>query len=338
MGFFSGLGGLVKGGAGLLGMGSNPLGWALAGGQLLGGYMDQRSQNAAQQEAQRRYQELHGMIMGQMQGGPSSWEQQVQQLYAGAKPADTFNPMDYLNSPALRNSQDALMQMINRDPAAQLGQSYKTLTDLAQTGGASNTQSLIDSIQGLQNQDLGNQVAGLRGRAGSLGQRFGSAAGKSEALLRTQLGTGNNATLASILNQSNEANQGRRLGAAGQLGSLLQGAQGQRLGAIGQLQQQGQFGANYGLQGAQFNAQNMQNFIQQQLAALGLGSSMMGQRQSHDAGLLALLSGQPAQQAGSTQGLNDAAQTAAFLPMLLQQLQQMNQKRQGAAAPTYGSG
>lgn len=326
MGIFSGIGHVLGAGAGLLGMGSNPLGWALAGGQLLGGIADQRSQNAAQREAQRRYAELHGLIMGQLQNQPGAWETQTQDLYRSLRPEATFNPMDYLQSPALLGSQDALMQMINRDPAAQLGQSYKTLTDLAQTGGASNTQSLLDSIQGLQNMDLNNQVAGLRSRSTSLGQRLGSSTGKAEALLRTQLGTGNQATLANIAYQGNEANQGRRLGAATTLGGLLQGAQGQRLGAIGQLADLGQFGANYGLQGAQFNAQNRQNLFSQQLAALGLGGQMQNQRNSLNAGLLGLLGGQPPQQAGSTQGLNDAAQMAAFLPMLLAQLQQLNKK------------
>lgn len=331
MGIFGGLGGLLKGGAGLLGMGSNPLGWALAGGQLLGGIANQRGQNSANAEQQRRYNELHQMITGQMQNGPGQWEQQMQSYLGQMSPQAQFDPSSSLSTPGMQGSQDALMQMLNRDPAQQLGQAGTTLSDLAATGGASNTQSLLDSVRGVQNQDLNNQVSGLRGGATSLGQRFGSTMGKNEAILRSQTGTRNTANLADILNQSNEANQGRRLSAAGTLGGLLQSGQQQRLGAAGQLAQMGQFGANLGMQGAQLNSQNRSNFIQQQLQAMGMGQNAYAQRQGQNASLIGLLSGQPGQQPNNYGGLMDSGMMAAFMPMLLQQMGQMNKPKAAGA-------
>lgn len=312
-----GIFGSIASGIGKIGGGfmqGGPLGAGLAGMSVLGGVMGQRGQNQAQDEAKRRYAELQGLITGQMQNGPSAWENQMQSFLG------KMSPMSQLPNAAQQGSQDALMQMMNRDPAAALGQAGTTLSDLSATGGAQNIQSLIDSIQGVQGKDLQNQVAGLRGRNTSLGQRFGSASGKNEAILRSNLGAKNNASLADVINQSRESAQNRRLQASGTLGGLLQAGQGQQFGAASQLGQQG-----LGMQ--QLNSQNMQNFMMNQLQGMQMGGGMMNQRQGQNANLLSLLSGQPAQQAGNMNPLMSGMQEAAFMPMLIQQMQQLGKKK-----------
>ena len=320
MGIFGSIAGAVgKVGGGF--MSGGPLGAGLAGMSVLGGMQAQKGQNQAQDEAKRRYAELHGLITGQMQNAPSAWENQMQSFLG------KMSPMSQLPNAAQQGSQDALMQMMNRDPAAQLGQAGTTLADLSATGGAQNIQSLIDSIQGVQGQDLNNQVAGLRGKSTSLGQRFGSAAGKNEAILRSNLGAKNNASLADVINQSRESSQNRRLQASGTLGGLLQAGQGQQFNAASQLGQ-------LGLGGAQLNSQNMQNFMQNQLQGMQMGGSMMNQRQGQNSNLLALLGGQPAQQAANMNPLMGGLQEAAFMPMIAQQMQGLAGKKGMAGAGT----
>ena len=270
----------------------DPLTVAAIGSQLLGGFLGNRSQARAAREQQRRYAQLQQLIQGQLQLNASPWETQAQSFLGEMSPMAEFRGT---TNPSQLFSQDALRQFISRDPAAQLGQAGTTLADLSATGGASNVQDLISSIQGLQDIDLKSQVSGLRGKTTSLGQRFGSTLGKNEAIMRSQLGARNNATLADILNQNNEANLGRRMGASSTLAQLLQAGQGQRLGAMGQLRGMGEFEANMGLEGARLNSQNMENYWRTRLGALGLGGQMAGQRQAGNANLLGILGGQTSQ-------------------------------------------
>lgn len=78
---------------------------------------------------------------------------------------------------------------------------------------------MIDNIRKLSSQDLNDQLSASRGATTSLGQRFGTAQGNSEAILRSRAVTGLNSQYDNLALALNQQNQSKNLG----LLSLLAG-------------------------------------------------------------------------------------------------------------------
>jgi hypothetical protein len=210
----------------------------------------------------------------------------IGQLFSGAD-AQGFNV-----------GQDALMQFLRADPSSRMEGTNGVLQEIAATGLPSDLSSVFaaaNQVNSVNNADLLSQVTG---RAGSVGQRFGSASQRIAGDTARRLANEQALQNSQLALQAAEAASGRRLSAASQLGSFgLQGQQLQLQGANQLMagsqartqlglqaalanQQNQQFGANLGQQNAQFNAaagnqmqsQNLQMALQASLANAAAGN------------------------------------------------------------------
>lgn len=146
---------------------------------------------------------------------------------------------------SFNTGQDSLMQLLNR-----------TIGGGDQTFGAQQT---IDALQPLDQRLINQQVSGLRGSAGSLGQRFGSSLRQDEGRLREQFAQDIAARNAQLMQSAYESGQNRQLqslGIGGQLAGQLQQSELQRAG----LGQQAQLATAQNQQ--QANLANVSNALQ----------------------------------------------------------------------------
>lgn len=208
-------------------------------GQGLGLWQQSKDRSAAKKLANQNRNQAFGM----MQNDP------------GAAESGLLNFLPYIGgNQALNSGQDAFMQYLRADPARQndfISQTFQGIAgqqDPFAPGGA------YSALNAADQRAAATQVAGLRGSAGSLGQRFGSQLAGAEAQLRGTIAdntAARNAQLAqSFLNTRIGAAQAaserqlglgqQYLGAAGQLAGIGQGQIGALLAA---LQGAGQLGA-----------------------------------------------------------------------------------------------
>ena len=171
------------------------------GSELLGGVL---SQNQQKQNA-RAQQQQYGAAMGAVQG-PSQYEQMLQQWLGQQQGPQAF---DLSKQQGFNTGQDALMQMANRDPAAQMQQAQDFIGMLQPQ----------QQLQGIQ------QMAALNAGVSGLGQRLGSAQSLAQGRLGAQLAAQNNAQNAGIMQQLYSQGQQNQLSAAQGLGQYAQLAQ-----------------------------------------------------------------------------------------------------------------
>ena len=196
-------------------------------------------------------------------------------------------PMVTTGTQGQNAGQDALMQMMRRNytPTMDPTLSMQMNQQLSGPQRFDNTE-LFGALKAQNAQNLEEQVGQLQGSAGSLGERFGTAMNRNEALMRQRFLTDQSAQFAGLQAQSFEQAQQRLLQSLG-LGAQreqglnalgLQGA-GQQLSAAQAAQQGGFQGQGYSLQAQLANAQNaLQAGLQtQQLGAqVGMQGAQLG--------------------------------------------------------------
>lgn len=220
-----------------------------AASSLYGAFSQNKAANRAQDQAQQNFQaqqqgrqDLQSLILPYLNGTGSNIDDLVYGTdrrmpggAAGATPLDAggggiqglfrrgFQPSR--GGSDFNTGQDGLMQLLRTpDPSG-------ALTRAASGNTQFDTSKLFDSIRATSNQDLGDQLAASRASAGSIGQRFGTAQLRNEALLRSRAVVGQNATYAQAGQSAFEAAQNRALTA----GNALMGGQQGYAQLIGQL-------------------------------------------------------------------------------------------------------
>lgn len=319
-------------------MGVDPITMAIAaqaGGQIIGGISGDRA-NARNQRAQSQWQNKIFGAGEALKGQEQSMSPEIQKLLdqlTGTGP-EKFGGMGDIDINSLfkdsgfNAGNDALNQVL-RGGTDKGADSY--LRSMMEGGGLPfDTSDMFSKLGTMDEMNLTKSVAGLRGGAGSLGQRFGSALGDRESSMRsTDLAT-RGARNAGIQQGSYEAGAGRALGAAGQLNDNMlrllgiQTQAGTALNAAGQnaagIRLQAEQGnRQYGLDKYGANQSAAQARIQQILAGLGLGNQAAGQHNDFLARIFGTQAGGPSP--GQSQGSNvpgaaaDAASMFAMLQM-----------------------
>lgn len=192
-------------------MGVDPLTIGLglsAASSLYGAFSQNKANKRAQDQAQQNFQAqqahqktLEDLVLPALQGSGAN----IDSLVYGRGGSD-FN-----------TGQDGLMQLLrNPDPTG-------ALTKAASGNTQFDTSKLFDAIKAQSGQDLGDQLVAARASAGSLGQRFGSAQQRMEALLRSRAVVGQNAAYTQAGQSAYESAQNRALTAGN---SLMAGKQG----------------------------------------------------------------------------------------------------------------
>ena len=213
--------------------------------------------------------------------------------------------------------QDALMQLLRADPSRQLNSTATGFLERqVATGGLPfDTSELFSRLGEVDSATINREAGAVRGSAGSLGQRFGSAIGDRETRLRTDALRDIGARNAGIQAQAYEAGQGRAMSAAGGLNQNIMQLLGLRTGAAqalagnelnlsellqrGDLANQtatnraGEFNAGMRLQGFDANQRAQGQRIAQLLSALQLGGGMYEQGQNRRLGAFQTMAGGP---------------------------------------------
>lgn len=252
----------------------------------------------------------------------------------GSFNAPQINAPAAVGTQGMNSGQDALMQMMraNLGPPsdASLQQNMQKQIGGFGGGGAFDPSALLNSMKTNQQQTLNEQVAGLQGSAGSLGQRFGTGMANAEARLRTNLGSqfeqqNQQVAQSAFENAANRSSQalGLQQGYQQTLNQLpFQQAQLQQQAAAsgGALQQQG---SQLDLQA---QIQNAMNSLQAQQS--NQGAALQTGLQGQNLGLQAQLANQATQ--GQIGTVNAGFQQQAGLANQQAGLsaQQMNQQGQ----------
>lgn len=306
----------------------------LVGSQLFGAVGQDRSNAANLRAQQARQAQIQGMVQPYL------------------TPAGTANPYSSMITEYLKNGilgtpgsssapapvgtegfnvgQDALSQMMRSSPGYQSNPQLDTALGGILGGKPFDTTDQFGALGALSQQDLARQVAGLHASAGSLGQRFGTAGGNAEALLRSTSATNLAAQRAQIAQNAFNVNQQNILGAAGLAGTRESGMNQFVLQALQQRAAAAQAAGQLGLQGRQISSQEQQfnsgqtqqnnqflnNFMLQALAQAG---GLQQGANSQNAQLLAILAGQPAPQGQPSAvpgAVGDVSQMALLWPFL----------------------
>jgi hypothetical protein len=274
--------------------------------QLYQGFKGNKAQAKNEKAAAKQYGATNEEINKQLTalGAPGAGEVGLQQYLDSLSESGGIG-----GTPTFNSAQDALMQMVNRTAAQQLGSAGGYLDELAQTGGAQDVGKLLEALTAQQGYATNEQAARLNASTSGLGQLAGTASRIGEARLRGSMQRDNNVILAGIQQQAMENAMNRRLSAAGTLGGLNLGA--------GQLN----LGAAQGLQGlAGLLLQNQNQALQGygMLGQLGLGRA--GQQNA----LISLLAGNKPTPTSLTSPLAGAvgqsAEDALLLPLILKRL------------------
>jgi hypothetical protein len=190
----------------------------------------------------------------------------AQQIFGTNVNADQLNVNDFFRAGggAFNASQDALMQALRRDPAAQIDPTRLLggvdltgqLGGLLTTGGQQSTDDVLRGLDVAQQRAADQALAQLQGSAGSLGQRFGTTTLQRSGDLLAQLNDQYGLQRAQVALGAAENAQNRRL----QAGGILAGLEGQRAGDI------------LNAQGLQLQAAQLAQFAPQLAAQLGLAN------------------------------------------------------------------
>lgn len=220
---------------------------------------------------------------------------------------------------------DSLMQMLRADPSTQMdAAAQKYLTGTVEGGGNPfDTSGLFSKLGEVDDMNLNRSATALRGSAGSLGQRFGSALGRNEALLRADTLKNTGARNAGIQSSAYEAAQGRAGGAAGMLSQNMLNLLGIKANAAEALNRSGQNEAGLRLQGQSTLAGNRMSAeaqrLQAMLSALGLGSQTAAGDRDFIARIFGGMQGQspvPGQASSLPGAMGDAGMMFAIMQMM----------------------
>lgn len=352
----------------------------IGGGMALGAIGNAysgRKQAKAQEKAINAQNNRNAYISqrasGMRQVGTSPYEAMLMQnMGSFMQPSATFTPAgrdmlgvdtegidinSILQQGGFNVGQDAIMQLLRADPNKQLGAARDQMAGLLETGNPYNTSEMFAALQPVEDRELNQSLATLRGNAGGLGERFGSA-------MQTKVNDGvaqlldNQALRRSQINMDSFENaQGRRLDAAQIIGqltgqefqnaatasqatnnnldTLLRGYLGNAdLQMRGQLANQSEYGrtqqANIDNQftGAQFNQMARQAQLAQMLQAIGMGQGFRSTQDNYNMNLLSLEAGLPLPQANpyagwagqAVAGAGDAGMNAILMTQLLKSL------------------
>lgn len=200
-------------------------------GSLFGAHNQDTANRQNLQAQQERYNQLLGMVNGQMQSGPNPYSSKILGFLNQQQPqGQTYNAAQLGNFGTLGQpgqvapqmvtgtqgnnaGQDALMQMMNRDISAPRDPS---IDPMLQSGlGSFDNSSLFNALAPLDQQTLDQQVSQLHGSAGSFGERFGTAMMDNERKLRTDFANNIAARNAGLQQQSFENAANRNLQGAG---------------------------------------------------------------------------------------------------------------------------
>jgi hypothetical protein len=180
----------------------------------------QQNQAAKDQNAQQ--QALLQAAAGMRQYGPSGVEQMLLGLFnqQGQGRGSAWQPTNIdmssiAGSGGFNMGQDALMQMLRAGPQSNLDKSLNSI--LSGGGNPFDTSKMFDALGMVDRRNTNQQVADLRGGAGGLGERFGSAMMGAETALRQNVSSDINSRNAQIQAGSHESAQARMLQAAAQL-------------------------------------------------------------------------------------------------------------------------
>lgn len=235
-------------------MGVDPLtiglGLSAASG-IYSAFTQNKANNRAQDQAQQNYQaqqtnqqDLRNLVLPYLNGAGSNIDDLVYGRRSSLSPGGATDvggmtatgggglqallrrsAMGTRGGSDFNTGQDGLMQLLRSpDPSG-------ALTRAASGNTQFDTSKLFDSIRAMGTQDLGDQISASRGAVGSLGQRFGTAQGRNEALLRSRAVTGMTGAYAQAGASAYEAAQNRALTA----GNALMGGQQGYAQLIGQL-------------------------------------------------------------------------------------------------------
>lgn len=273
------------------------------GGQLLGGLFGSRTNAANRRSANRHYNQLNQYVSQNMGPSQSPYAAELMQFMQGMRPTGTQGA---------NAGQDALMQMLRREYSA---------PDMS---GATQRFDNTDLFRALQSQDterMNEQIAGLQGSAGTIGQRFGTAMNRNEADMRRGMANDQAVRNAGISSSSFEAQQQR----------LLQ--------ALGLQTQDRQAFDNRYMQAAQGLDQSTNAYNQLMMQGYGQAAGMQAQQQQSNTSLMALLAGiQPPQQQNSLipQMLGNIGNTLQNNELMKKLMEQMD--RNGGASTYSGQG
>lgn len=258
------------------------------------------SQDKAAKAQNEQQQALLQAAAGMRQYGPSAVEQMLLGLYGkqGQGSGSAWQPSS-IDMGALTGGggfnmgQDALMQMLRAGPQSNLDKSLNSI--LSGGGNPFDTSKMFDALGVVDRRNTNQQVADLRGGAGGLGERFGSAMMGAETALRQNVSSDINSRNAQIQAGSHESAQARMLQAAAQLagrdefyaglgsnirqggldfGQLMMQANNSQNAAGAQARSMGQQENAFGAQLLQMLLGAEQNRNAFNLSTLGLGAGM----------------------------------------------------------------
>lgn len=254
-----------------------------AGASLYGAISGGNAQNKAIKQQQDRYNQLSGMVQGQMQTGTNPYADMITKFAQGlgSSPASTYSATNaqapgevdinkILTGSGYNTGQDSMLQLMRRqltptqDPSLQAG-----IARQASGNTAFDNTDLFKALAPMDQFGIQQQVDALHGQARSLGQLAGGPMQNAEALLRSQMASSIGARNAGIQQQSYESAQQRAMQGLGLQAGQEQAGNQFALGAYG-----AQTGANQG-------------FLQAALQAAGLGAQagMQGQQLGAQTGM-----------------------------------------------------
>lgn len=182
-----------------------------AGSSLYGAYSGNKTNQKNLDAAQQRQQKIEATATPYLQNGPNQFAQMLLQSIGGSG----------TGTQGFNTGQDGFMQFLRRG-----GEQFDNSAQFKALGA-------VDAA------NLGEQIAGLRAGAGSLGQRFGTGMNRNEALLRSTSLAQTGARNAGIASQSFESGAQRGLQAQSllsqiisQAGSFQQAQQGQNINIL----------------------------------------------------------------------------------------------------------
>jgi len=252
--------------------------------------------------------------------------------------------------PQFNVGQDSLLQAMRADPTVQMDSATAArLGGIAASGQPFDTTAQFAALQA-QDRDRAREVSRqVRGSAGSVGERLGSARFRAESDAQSQLANDAAARNAQIAQAAYEAAQGRRmtaeqllqqgqqfavgatqanraqaLQAAGLFNQFQQGTLAQQLQAAlanaTSTNQTNQFNVGSGFNAAQFNAGQRQQQALMQLQGIQQLQNLVNQRRQYNAGIYGVMAGQPLaaqSQAGPWGGaISDFGSLLFMLPFL----------------------
>lgn len=307
-------------------MGAGVMTASAMGLQALGGAYSAHQQSEAVKAQNARQDAILQQAAGMRQYGMGDVEKMLLGLYNTDtnSPGVTFNPTQLdlggiLQQGGYNTGQDALMQMLRSTPDSNLNRSLNAI--IGGGGNPFDTSKMFEALGTVDQRNTNQQVTDLRGGAGGLGQRFGSAMMGAETALRGNISADLNSRNAQIQAGSYESAQNRLLQAAAQLAARDQftaGLAGQvRQGGIDLSQlfmQNNQANNAAGAQAASMNQQN-RNFGAQLLQML-LGA----EQNRNNFNLQTLGLGAGMQQAVPQYGYGNAAGDFGQLLMFMQMM------------------